>query len=123
MSIEPIQALIQLLSRGRFDYVDEKVCQEQIERFLITKGVEFEREYILPEGNGIIDFYFPKSGLGLEIKASAQWSKTEVYRQCERYCKCEQITGLVLATGKSQGLPESINGKPVQVFKLGALLL
>jgi hypothetical protein len=29
------------------------------------------------------------------------------------------VRGLILATGKAQGLPPSIHGKPVKVYQLG----
>ena len=113
----PIDAIVEILKRGRFDYADEKICQSQIENHLLQCGVEFIREYVF--ANGIADFFFPNSGLVLEIKGSSQWSKTRVFRQCERYCENKEVTGLVLATGKAQGLPGSINGKPVRIYQLG----
>jgi len=119
--ISPIDAMIELLKGGRFDYADEKICQIQIESYFNHCGVTFCREYQLE--NGIPDFFFPRSGLVLEIKASKQWSKMQVYRQCENYCKSSEVTGLVLATGKAQGLPPEINGKPVRIYNLGIGLL
>lgn len=116
-----LEALIGLLSRGQFDYADETRCQLMIENFLVECGAVFHREFQLTDG--IVDFFFPRSGLCLEVKASKQWSRRAVYRQCERYCKDERVTGLVLATGRSQGLPELINGKPVRVLALGAAFL
>ncbi|ARM86122.1 hypothetical protein MARSALSMR5_04102 (plasmid) [Marinobacter salarius] len=118
---ERLEALIGLLSRGQFDYADETRCQLMIENFLLECGAVFRREFQLTDG--IVDFFFPRSGLCLEVKASKQWSRRAVYRQCERYCKDDRVTGLVLATGRSQGLPELINGKPVRVFPLGAAFL
>ena len=119
--MSPVDSLIELLSRGRFDYADEKVCQEQIEKYLIVNKITFIRECAFD--NGIVDFFFPKSGLVLEVKASSKWGKTQVYRQCERYCENQEVTGLVLATGKAQGLPRQINGKPVGIYQLGIGLL
>lgn len=116
-----LKALEILLSRAQFDYVSEAVCQQQIEIFLTDNGVEFEREFQL--NDGVIDFFFPRSGLGLEIKASKMWSKTQVYRQMERYSKSPVIKGLLLATGKAQGLPDQINEKPVSVHLLGGAFL
>ncbi|MEG3764941.1 hypothetical protein [Alteromonas sp. 14N.309.X.WAT.G.H12] len=119
--ISPIHALMELLRRGKFDYADEKICQSQIETFLRENRVSFIREYNV--GNGIIDFFFPRTGIAMEVKASKTWSKVKVYRQCERYCEHEQVKGLVLASGKAQGLPLEIKNKPVRVFQLGVNLL
>lgn len=116
-----LEALVGLLSRGQFDYADETRCQLMIENFLLECDAVFHREF--PLTDGIVDFFFPRSGLCLEIKASKQWSRRAVYRQCERYCTDDRVTGLVLATGRSQGLPEIINGKPVRVLLLGAAFL
>ncbi|OLF82092.1 hypothetical protein AWH63_11165 [Marinobacter sp. C18] len=116
-----IEALIGLLSAGQFDYADETRCQLMIEDFLLEREAVFHREFQLTDG--IVDFFFPRSGLCLEVKASKQWSRRAVYRQCERYCKDDRVNGLVLATGRSQGLPELINGKPVRVLLLGAAFL
>lgn len=118
---EPIDALISLLGRDRFDYVDEKICQVQIESFLTMHEACYIREARI--GNGYVDFFFPRSGLVLEIKACKKWNAREVYRQCERYCSDDKVTGLVLATGRSQGMPPEIAGKPVRVLSLGASFL
>lgn len=107
-----------LLKEGRFDYVDETICQNEIEHFLRFKKIMFCREHELT-GSGICDFYFPTSKLVLEVKAGKNWSKRRVYRQCERYCQHESVNGLVLATGSIQGMPTSICDKPIRVYQLG----
>lgn len=114
----PIEVLIRLLGEGRFDYSDENFCQQQIAEFLSERQVAFTKEYDLGAA-GICDFYFKKSGLVLEVKAGKKWNKKEVYRQCERYCRHDSVLGLVLATGRIQGMPSSIHGKPVGVYQLG----
>ncbi|WP_196161005.1 hypothetical protein [Reinekea sp. G2M2-21] len=113
-----LQLLSQLLLQRAFDYQDEALCQQQICEFLTTQGVTFEAEFRLDSSNRI-DFYFPISKIGLEIKASKKWSKARVYRQVERYCGFPEIRGLILATGRAQGLPSPVNGKPVRVLHLG----
>jgi len=117
----PIDALFQLLSLVAFDYHDESVCQMQLEEYLKDSGIEFHREFKLC--GGIIDFYFPKSKLGLEVKANKTWGKTKVYRQCERYLADDRLHGLILATGKTQGMPQLINDKPIKVLQLGVAFL
>ena len=119
--LEPIDAVVELLRRGRFEYADEKVCQSQMASQFLKTGVVFEKEYVFE--NGTADFFFPRSGIVLEVKASRHWNKTRVYRQCERYCKNDIVNGLVLATGKAQGLPQEIHGKPVRIYQLGIGLL
>lgn len=107
-----------LIQKGRFDYSDEKICQNQIESFLISNRISFFREYSIADV-GITDFYFPKSKIVLEVKAGKAWSKRGVFRQCERYCSHPEVHGLILATGKIQGLPPIIFGKPVLIYQLG----
>lgn len=120
-SLRPVDVLSRLIAQGRFDYAVESVCQGQVQAYLEQIGAEFIREY--PIGRGFVDFYFPNSGLVLEIKAHKKWSAREVYRQCERYCDDDRVSGLVLLTGKAQGMPGEIAGKPVRVIQLGAAFL
>lgn len=115
---QPIDILTRLLGEGRFDYSDEAECQRQIAAFLVERRVGFMKEHDLGK-SGICDFYFERSRLVLEVKAGKQWNKREVYRQCERYCRHEDVQGLVLATGRIQGMPTSIFGKPIRVYQLG----
>lgn len=115
MNIERLYAAI---ATGRFDYSDEAICQNQIADHLNLHGIEFKKEHRLDQKN-ICDFWIPDGGLAIEVKAGKSWSKMNVYRQVERYCRCEQVNGLILATGKVQGLPDSICGKPIRIYQLG----
>ncbi|WP_199438582.1 hypothetical protein [Vibrio owensii] len=108
-----LAALCELLSRITLDTQDEKHAQRQLEFIFIKLKISFIREYKL--GDGYIDFFFPNTGIGLEMKAHHSTSKSDVYRQCERYTSHDSIKGLILATGKFQGLPNLINGKPTMV--------
>ena len=116
-----INTLAAILKRHQLDYIDEKECQRQIDEMLREQGATFERE--VPMGSGYIDFYFRQSGLGLEVKANKNWSRREIFYQCEDYCKDERLAGLVLATGRAQGLPSSLYAKPVRVVYLGEAFL
>ncbi len=116
---QTLSLLIRLLRTRSFDYADEKVCQVQMDEFLRAKGLSFLREHDFGGGVGICDFFFPRSGIVLEAKAFKSWSKRQVYRQCERYCGHSEVSGLLLATGKAQGLPDAICGKPARVYQLG----
>ena len=117
-TIKAMNALQKILRRRAFDYIDEKVCQNQIQELLLQLEVEHNREYAL-SSESIIDFYFPRSQIGLEVKAAKKWSKMGVFRQVERYTEQDCISGIVLASGRAQGLPKIINGKPVAVYQFG----
>lgn len=110
-----------LLSRGRYRLGDEKNCQEDMAKFLEVQGVPFYREH--PLSDGIVDFYLPRSRIGIEVKVSKQWSKMEVYRQCERYCTDSSVDALLLATASAQRLPELISQKPARVLLLSQTAL
>ncbi|MBT2909663.1 hypothetical protein PL84_03585 [Vibrio anguillarum] len=116
---DKLEALIGILRKGKYEFADEKVCQEHMAKHFESLGLRFEREYRLSDGRSIIDFFFPNSGIGLEVKASKAWNKMGVYRQCERYCLNSEVAGLILATAKPQGLPEHIEGKPTRFYHLG----
>jgi hypothetical protein len=113
-----LNSLTLVLNGRAFDYLDETACQEQIADYLDSLKILFEREYSLDTSNRI-DFFFPRSGIGLEVKAGKRWSKKEVFRQIERYSSFVEIKGLILATGRAQGLPEVLNDKPVRILSLG----
>ncbi|KXS55015.1 MAG: Uncharacterized protein AWU57_611 [Marinobacter sp. T13-3] len=114
-----LDLVMQVLSRRTFDYSDEKRCQVEIAEHFESLSLNVEREHNFGTGIGVCDFFFPQSGIVVETKAYKSWSKKQVYRQCERYCKQPSVTGLILATGKAQGLPAFIHGKPVRVYQLG----
>ncbi|MBO1897745.1 hypothetical protein HNW13_018565 [Shewanella sp. BF02_Schw] len=118
-TLSRMDALLVLIRQGKYEFADERICQQYMEEYFSQLGLTFLREYRLQDGLSIIDFYFPNSGVGLEVKASKKWNKMAVYRQCHRYCKNEEIKGLILATARPQGLPESINGKPSIIYLLG----
>ncbi len=113
--------LMQHLNRGVYSVSEELVTQNQIEQVLQAADIQYEREKIFETGT--VDFFLPKEGIAIEVKANKQWNKLEVFRQCERYCKEESVKGIVLATAKIQGLPDKIEGKPAAVLQLslGAL--
>lgn len=113
-TIEACRALVRFLEGRRFPLSDEKRLQEEIETQLLAGAFAFEREVKLGDGD-IIDFVVGRIGLEVKIKGA----KREIYRQCERYCAHDQITGLVLASNVAMGLPVEIAGKPVRLASLG----
>lgn len=113
-----ISAFRDVLRSERIPYTTELGCQKHIEGILDKKGIDYRPEYQI--GQDRIDLFFPRSGLAVEIKANKEWSKMQVFRQCERYLKHDVVKGLVLVTAKAQGMPSTVNEKPVSVFYLGA---
>lgn len=118
-TVEIMGILMRVLQTRSFNYADEKLCQIEIEQLLQDKGITYLREHNFGDGVGVCDFLLPRSGIVLEAKAFKTWSKKEVFRQCERYCSRSEVNGLLLATGKAQGLPDTIGGKPARVYLLG----
>ena len=114
-----IETLLNILQSKAYDYIDEKRCQDQMEEHFSELGIGFIREFRLDE-HSRIDFFFPNSGIGLEVKAGKSWSRMKVYRQVERYTKSPDIRGVILATGRAQTLPALINDKPIRLHCLGA---
>lgn len=117
--------LIELLESYRFPGCpDERTLQESVEQVLRVGNVPFVREAILTRGERV-DFLVD-GGIGLELKTKG--STNDIARQVQRYCGCEGITEVVLATTRfthAIALAEmpNFNGKPVHVARLKAGLL
>lgn len=109
-----IQSILFHLRRKRFELQNEKSLQLQMFDFLKPIFPEIQREFILDKKNTIDFLLF---GIGMEVKIKG--SKMSIYKQCERYCKFEEIKSLILITNRSMGFPESINGKDCYVLNLG----
>jgi len=109
------QDFVQLVQRTRFRLTDEKSVQEALSKALSERGIPHEREVTLGPGD-IVDFMLP-DGLAVEIKIKA--SRRAIYRQCERYCRSEKVSALVLATATATGFPPELAGKPCWVASLG----
>ncbi len=110
--MEP-REILHFLAVRRWPLTDEKRLQSDMATELAAAGIAAEREVRLGEGD-IIDFII--GGIGMEVKIKG--SKREMYRQCERYCRHERVSSLILATNVATGMPASINGKPVFVALL-----
>lgn len=111
-----IQQVVNLIRSSPLMLNNEKRLQADIEKLLIANGVPCKREVDLGNGD-IIDFMLP-GGLGIETKIKE--SKREIYRQCVRYCKHDQVSDLVLVSATALGFPETLNEKPCYVVSLGA---
>jgi len=119
MDLPPVQvALIaNALKMRRFNYANEKELQEGVSRVLAQAAIPFEREKILPDKFGTIDFLI-EGRIGLEIKIKG--SPSAVTRQLMRYFKCPMIEEIVLVTGRAKlgNLPKEILNKRLTVVSL-----
>lgn len=113
--LSSINAVISALSNKKMALTSEKALQEDIAVVLSKAGISFVKEKRLDE-RSIIDF-LESNGIGIEIKIGGQ--RKEIYKQCERYAKIEEVCAIVLVTNKSIGWPPEINGKPTCVVNLG----
>lgn len=109
------ERVVLFLRALRLPLRDEKEAQAVLEGQLREAGFDFVREHRLSPGN-IVDFYFPATKVGLEVKLKAP--KREIFRQIKRYCEHDEVEGLILASGTFMGLPGDIGGKPVWFVSL-----
>jgi len=127
--------LIDRLRHVRLPLEDEKRLQQEIARRLDSYGIEHQREvqlYAPPEsagefnvhinghdmkvtgvGIGIIDFFVPSIGAGIEVKIKG--TAKDLTRQLRRYAEDERINQLVVLTAKSFALPDTIGRRRVLV--------
>lgn len=104
-----------LLSRARFNYVDEHDLHRGITALLSENGVTVgadDREVSLSPRDRI-DFLLP-SGLGIEVKVAG--TPGDVWRQLGRYAGHERVARLLLVTTRARharGGPLELAGKPV----------
>lgn len=117
--MESMYDLASRLQQQRFSTTQEKLTQMEVERFLTSEGIRFEREKHLSDRD-IPDFLIqtPFGNVVLEVKT--RYPRKAIYRQLERYAGHQEVKGLILLTGTSMGLPPMINGKPSIVASLGA---
>jgi hypothetical protein len=111
------KAVTDALRKRRFNYSGEKELQEGVEQVLSAEAIPFEREKVLPDGAGTIDFLVD-GRIGIEIKIKG--SPSGVIRQLLRYFECAQVAELVLVTGRVKlgKLPPEILGKKLTVVDL-----
>lgn len=112
IQLHTIQMTADQIKKTRADLTNEKKTQNQI--FEEIKYFGFVREYKL-DAHNIPDFFY--DGIAIEVKIKG--SKMAIYKQCERYCRFDQVKALILCTNKSMGFPEEINGKPCYYINLG----
>lgn len=105
-----------MFHRRRLSLHDEKATHADIALTFAEAGIVYEREKRLAVGD-IIDFFLPDGGVGIEVKL--RQSKTQIFRQLERYAEHEAITALVLVSATAMSLPRTIKDKPAFIVSLG----
>jgi len=107
--------LCQKLSSTKFIFSNEIELHQGIEQFLISLGIDYQKEVIL-DSKDRIDFLIGK--IGIEIKINE--STSEVTRQLWRYAQQEMIDEIILITTRSKHkvIEGIINGKPIYIVHL-----
>lgn len=108
--------IMRALQGKRFQLTNEKALQDEIYKLLLKEfpNALIEKEFHFDDKN-IIDFRIDKH-LGIEVKIKGE--KRNLYNQCVRYCKFDEIQSLLLITSLTMGFPADINNKECFVFKL-----
>lgn len=119
------ELICQALASVRAPLSDEKATQAALETALVAAFGEDNviREARLSPGDvpdfmvgpGIRFGLCPAVAVEVKIKGA---EKRAIYRQLERYAKHPFVTGLVLATGVSMGLPAFIEDTPAYQVNL-----
>lgn len=105
-----------VLRTARLRASSEAALQASIGEALDVAKVEFERERSLgPKDRP--DFLL--AGGAVVLEAKARYPKKAIYRQLARYAEHAGVEAMILVTGTAMGMPEAINGKPVNVVPLG----
>lgn len=110
-----ISELHNLISGARLDLSDEKRTQTDLALVFEQRGIAFERECRLSQGD-IPDFLI--DGVAVEVKLKGA-RKKDVFRQLGRYAKHDRVKAIMLVTNLTMGLPETLEGKPVYFVALG----
>ncbi len=117
-----VDEIIALLSGRRLPFGCERDLQDAIEVLLEDRfgATAFAREKRL-SAKDVVDFWLNESNdsAGIAIEVKLHGGKLAIYRQCERYCQHDQVTGIVLATAAPLALPALINGKRAMLVDLG----
>lgn len=109
------QSLTHQLRGLRMPVTTELALQDALEEWLNSSGMPFEREVRMGPKDRI-DFMVADT-IGIEVKT--RHPRRQIYRQLERYCEGDRLTGLVLVTGTYLGLPDQIHGVPLFLVSLG----
>lgn len=115
-----ISLIFKDLRKVSWQIYNEKDLQDEIYLRLLELIIEskhvnigIEKEYKLSKGN-VVDFFVKDVGLAIELKIKG--SSSSIYRQLKRYCKHEEVKGILLLTSRFMGLYDTINGKPAYLY-------
>lgn len=106
--------VFEALNSTHFPLTHEISLHQKMEDVFTNYGISFKREVFLSKTDKV-DFLID-GNLALEVKIKG--SAMNIYRQCERYCTHDSVTGIILASSKPMGLPKNICGKPAYLFNL-----
>jgi hypothetical protein len=110
--------VVELLEQGRFDLSTEAATQFEIDRlFRVELAGLYVREFRL-SARDRPDF-FVQGGIAVEVKHHIA-AGASILRQLGRYAEHDEVTAIVLATGRSIAAPAELNGKPLRQVNLGA---
>lgn len=103
------------LRATRFAFANERDLQDGIAQAFDYFGVQFTREVEIATGDRI-DFLI--GTIGVEVKIGG--SLANFTRQLHRYAQSDDISALVVVTGRRrlEGLPETLAGKPIHIVGL-----
>jgi hypothetical protein len=107
------QDLVRFLECRRFPLTMESELHAAIVGEFQAAGVAFEREVMLSHGDRV-DIMVGGTVIELKVKGG----RSAMYRQIERYCAHDIVTGVILASRLSINLPTLIKGKPAFVANL-----
>jgi hypothetical protein len=114
VQVEIVNRILSVLIGARFPLQNEKSLQMAMDLKFAAAFAGMHREYEFDQYN-IVDFFFKGVAIEVKIKAGAK----DIYKQCERYCKFDEVKSLILVTNRAIGFPKEINGKPCYVLNLG----
>lgn len=114
--------LVQLLESGRFDLTSEARTQRDIDQLLASElgPALYRREFVL--GPRERPDFMVAGGIAVEVK-HLRATPASILRQLKRYAAHDQVSALVLVTGRPVGFPCEVGGKPLRVVGTGAAWL
>ena len=116
----PTTQIAKLLTSYCFDTTTEDDLQRGIATVLQNAGIVYKGEAVLTKADRI-DFLV--DGCGIEVKTAG--APNAVLRQLHRYAASPKVKSLLLVTTRPQhnSLPDTLDGKPLQVLILFQSLL
>jgi len=118
MAAADVAAIAEQIRAHAYAFTDERELQDGLAIVLADVAGLHREHSFSPQDR--IDFLLP-DGVGIEVKIDG--SLSDLARQVHRYAQREEITALIVVTNRLRlaELPETINGKPVVVVKVGGL--